>query len=221
MPEVFFGPGKASAQQIYLKENPGFDAVIANPPYISFGLGRVDTLSSSEEQFIRANFISAEYKISIYGLFVECGLNKIRPGGAIGMILPDSFMQGMYFSKLRELLLSQSGIERLIVFRKDFWESGDVGFPTILISQKLTTKDENWNYYATRCDLPEDLAYVEERLIQGSQIEFWKNERYRFILLKSTALHYLIEKAKFRGISAFNLSLACIMVFVLRLGEMK
>ena len=204
-----------------MKENPGFDAVIANPPYISFGLGRVDTLGGNDEGYIREKYDFAEYKISIYGLFIECAVRQIRRGGSSGMILPDSFLLGMYFSKLREFLLSRTKIVRLIIFKKDFWESGDVGFPTILVSQKLTTKDENWNYYATRCDLPEDLAYVEERLIQGSQIEFWKNERYRFILLESTALHYLIEKAKFRGISAFNLSLACIMVFVLRLGEMK
>ena len=32
-PEVFFGPSKESAQKIVLKDNPGFDAVVGNPPY--------------------------------------------------------------------------------------------------------------------------------------------------------------------------------------------
>ena len=58
-PEVFYGKGKE-------KESPGFDAVIANPPYVSFGLGRVQTMENNEESFLRTNFQSAEYKISIY-----------------------------------------------------------------------------------------------------------------------------------------------------------
>ena len=34
-PEVFFGSTPASRQQIVLKDNPGFDVVVGNPPYIA------------------------------------------------------------------------------------------------------------------------------------------------------------------------------------------
>jgi hypothetical protein len=197
-PEVFFGASKASHQQIVMKENPGFDAVIANPPYISFGLGRVDTLADNEENYIRELYESAEYKISIYGLFLECGIKQIRQGGASGMIVPDSFLLGMYFSQLREFMLSQSKISRLIIFKKDFWESGDVGFPTILISKKAISKeDADTNIYgAFRCETPEDLITVESHLIHGKQAEFWKNERYRFMVLDSHSAYELINKIK-------------------------
>lgn len=88
-PEVFYEKGGK-------KDNAGFDAAVANPPYISFGLGHVSTIPDEEEAYIRSNFKSAEYKISIYGLFIEHAVRIVCRHGIGGMILPDSFLSGMF-----------------------------------------------------------------------------------------------------------------------------
>ena len=44
---------------------------------------------------------SAEYKIQIYPLFMEMGIKLLNPFGVNNFIVPDSFLIGKYFSKIR------------------------------------------------------------------------------------------------------------------------
>jgi type I restriction-modification system DNA methylase subunit len=192
-PEVFFDRfGRP------LKEEAGFDAVVGNPPYVSFGLGRTAKLSSFEEQFYRANFErSAEYKISIYAVFMEQGLAKCRAGGYESLIVPDSFLNGMYFSKIREYLLRESTLRHVVVFDHDFWESGDVGFPTIFVTQRLA-KDQSPgkgdpHFLYARATEPKDLFSGHMEYTKQSQNAQLKNPRMRFQLL-SGASKELVRK---------------------------
>ena len=50
----------------------GFDIVIGNPPYVSYGLRGVGTLTKEERDELCRRFPnSAEYKISVYALFMD------------------------------------------------------------------------------------------------------------------------------------------------------
>lgn len=192
-PEVFFDSfGRP------LKDQAGFDAIVGNPPYVSFGLGRTAKLSSFEEQFYRANFgRSAEYKISIYAVFMEQGLAKCRTGGYESLIVPDSFLNGMYFSKIREYLLRGSILQHVVVFDHDFWESGDVGFPTIFVTRKLA-KDQlpgegDPHFLYARATEPKDLFGDHIEYTKQSQNAQLGNPRMRFQLL-SEASKELVRK---------------------------
>lgn len=110
--------------------------MVGNPPYVSFGLGRAGKLGKEEEQYLRFNFnSSAEYKISTYALFMHACIELSRADGRQGLILPDSFLSGRYFSNIRGLLLDNRLVQ-LIHFDEDFWQGGDVGFPVIWIGQR-------------------------------------------------------------------------------------
>lgn len=63
---------------------------------------------------------------------------------------------------------------RLIVFTKDFWEGGEVGFPTILVTQKVMNKDETKiaKFKAGRCDLLDALPLIDNLLFEGAQRDF-------------------------------------------------
>ena len=79
-----------------------FDVVIGNPPYISFGLRDKTKLSKIEKDTYKKNYPnSAEYKIQIYPLFMEMGIKLLNPFGVNNFIVPDSFLIGKYFSKIR------------------------------------------------------------------------------------------------------------------------
>ncbi|GAI09298.1 unnamed protein product, partial [marine sediment metagenome] len=118
-------------------EKGGFDVVIANPPYVSFGLRDNKNAAKEWASLMRKLYPgSAEYKISLYALFIDLALKLARKGGVVCYITPDSFLLGRYFSKLRKTLLDNTSINRFVMFEKDFWKSGVVGRPTISLYQK-------------------------------------------------------------------------------------
>ncbi|MBP8109142.1 MAG: Eco57I restriction-modification methylase domain-containing protein [Caldilineaceae bacterium] len=182
-PEVFFAPSQPGGQDVQLREDGGFDAVVGNPPYVSFGLGRVAKLDSTDENYLRESYESAEYKVSVYGLFIEGALRRTKYEGTSGLILPDSYLTGMYFAQLRQLLLDHTIIQEIVLFKIDFWEGGVVGLPTILIfSPTLQVEHANDNLvHIASLERPKDLLFQQNTLAYSQQ-KFAKNKRARFIL---------------------------------------
>jgi type I restriction-modification system DNA methylase subunit len=134
--KVLTGTGKEISYFTLLQKAP-FDIVIGNPPYISFGLRGVDKIAKGKMKELKMYFPhSAEYKISIYALFVERGLQLLKEGGRLGFILPDSFLLGKYFQGLRKYILNTCKVKEIVLFEKDFWKYGVVGRPVILILEK-------------------------------------------------------------------------------------
>lgn len=115
----------------------GFDAVIGNPPWVSYGLRDTGTLTSDKKDLLSANYPgSAEYKVSLYACFLDRFSSLINQGGRMGIIVPDSFLLGMYFSKVRETLLSRLAFSKLSLVNGDFWGPGVCsGFNVILVGE--------------------------------------------------------------------------------------
>ena len=130
---------KRFSHGMVLKQMP-FDIVVGNPPYISFGVrGSRDTAQRKRNllNLLREKYPnSAEYKISIYAVFMQRGIELLKLGGKFGFIVPDSFLLGRYFSKLRRYILNNCAIEEIVFFLKDFWKYGIVGRPVIIILRK-------------------------------------------------------------------------------------
>jgi len=143
-------------------EKNGFDIVIANPPYVSFGLHNSKNAAKEWATLVRKLYPgSAEYKISLYALFVDLAVRIARNGGVVCYITPDSFLLGRYFSKLRKTLLDHTSINRIVMFEKDFWKSGVVGRPTISLYQKRV------NRQLTTCILAQDeKAFSSNNILQ-------------------------------------------------------
>jgi type I restriction-modification system DNA methylase subunit len=95
----------------------GFDIVIANPPYISYGLRGGQKMTTSDKAYLQANYSnSAEYKISMYAIFMELGIRISNANHGVScFIVPDSFLLGMYFSKIRSYILHETDIRQLVL----------------------------------------------------------------------------------------------------------
>ncbi len=100
-PEIFFENG-------IKKVNPGFDAVIGNPPYVRIYRGRI---SDEDVKFLADNYQSAHMKFDLYVVFMELGLNLTARGGYFSMIVPDKWTVSPYGEPLRKQILSLKLLE--------------------------------------------------------------------------------------------------------------
>jgi adenine-specific DNA-methyltransferase len=156
---------KRFSHGMILKQMP-FDIVVGNPPYISFGVrGSRDRAKKKRAwlDLLREKYPnSAEYKISIYAIFLQRAIELLKPGAKLGFIIPDSFLLGRYFSKLRRYILNNCAIEEVVLFMKDFWKYGIVGRPVIIILRKETDEKKRKSneltakLYATKDDINQD-----------------------------------------------------------------
>ena len=102
-PEVFFNEDGT------LKENPGFDVVVGNPPY-------VPDLSSGEPLFTAFNR-NFENEIDIYHtvpLFILKSHSVLRTYGNLSMIIPNGIGRSDSFLKTRKYLLNKTNLLEVV-----------------------------------------------------------------------------------------------------------
>jgi hypothetical protein len=160
-PEVFIDLQHAS-----LKSNPGFDAVIGNPPYV-----RQEGLGESKGAF------QAIYKVydsiaDLYTYFIERGHVMLHQGGHFGMITANKFMRANYGAKLRAFLLEQAKLEKLIDFG-DLPVFGEAtAYPIITIFDKSERNGEPIEYTLVKSlqleSLPELIQRTASRMPESA-----------------------------------------------------
>lgn len=114
-----------------------FDIVIANPPYVSYGLRGVEKMDSKLRTYLKENFTnSAEYKISLYALFMELGFRLGSEQSILVYIVPDSFLLGKYFSKIRKYILQNCFIDTLMLIKSDVFATASLGQSVVYVFNK-------------------------------------------------------------------------------------
>lgn len=115
-----------------------YDLVISNPPYISFGSRDQNTVAGDWHRFLKRAFPAAsQYKLRLSSIFQELGTRlqsqrsqiKLAQGwkGQCILLVPDAFLNGSYYSKLRELLLEKVEITCLTELPDDTIAGATVG----------------------------------------------------------------------------------------------
>ena len=100
-------------------ENPGFDAVVGNPPY--------DVLAEKERKEDLSQFMAyvnsdeklhpaMGRKIDLFRLFVAKAMSLVRPEATAGLIVPMSLLAGPQTMRLRKHLLKQHAFLRVDAF---------------------------------------------------------------------------------------------------------
>ena len=94
-------------------ENPGFDAVLGNPPW--------DMLraASGEKAFFRSSGIyrnQGRGHINRYQVFAERALTLTKRGGRVGLVLPSGFATDHTSAQLRRRILTHSRVDTISAF---------------------------------------------------------------------------------------------------------
>ncbi len=127
-------------EKYYLSQQPadgsGFDVVIGNPPYGA-------KLKDTDITFFRNSYKTVIGHSEAYYLFIERGLNKLlKYNSYLGYIIPNSWLSNKYATKIRELLIDETQISKLINFnRKIIFEDANV--ETSIIITKNSRAENN------------------------------------------------------------------------------
>ncbi|MCZ6677710.1 MAG: N-6 DNA methylase [Candidatus Poribacteria bacterium] len=97
------------------KDNPGFDAVVGNPPYVrSIRLKEVDLPVWSYYTTVYRTASAREF--DIYLCFAEHGLEALKSDGRLGMILPNKWFTTRVGETIRSLLAAKQAVEQIVDF---------------------------------------------------------------------------------------------------------
>ena len=185
--------------EVYFSEvfhkKKGFDIVIANPPYISYGLRGGQRMTKQEQDYFKRFFPeSAEYKISLYAIFMDKALQISKlEGGLQTFIVPDSFLLGRYFSKIRRLILSSSAIIHILLIPYGVFEA-TVGFSVIYLFKKIKEVDQAHMLTAKFAKKNEDIIKNKFQEFSYLQSYFQKQKHNRFRLFFNKDTIDLITK---------------------------
>ncbi len=105
-----------------------FNLVMTNPPYISFGARNQRQLAPSAARYLRASYPeTSEYKIRFHSIFQEIAVKYAGSNGRVILFLPDAFLTGSYYQRLRRKLLKDVKIESLTEFPDGVLDGATVG----------------------------------------------------------------------------------------------
>jgi hypothetical protein len=87
----------------------GFDAIVGNPPYLySAGKTFLD--------YFKSHYRFSQYQTDYYVYFIERALSLIKFKGKFSYIISDSWLNSEYYTVMRNNLLTNHRIERLVIF---------------------------------------------------------------------------------------------------------
>src|SRR5690606_7196103 len=162
-PKIFNPTVIASeARQSHNAKN-GFDAVIGNPPYVVYikSVFGENTLS-----YVNNRFSYAEYNPNTYALFTDLAINHlIKENGYLGFIIPNSWLDGQYFSKMRRNVYINQ-VEEIVYLKDSAFD--EVVETVVLHVRKHSAKQEKIKL--TKNILKEDFElkdFDSSKFIQG------------------------------------------------------
>jgi hypothetical protein len=98
----------------------GFDIVIGNPPYVLLQGGNRD---NRQTIYFRKHYKVASYKLDLYHLFIEQGINLLNEAGTISFITPSNFTSNNYAVALRRFLLTSTSLDKLVFFNDGVFDA--------------------------------------------------------------------------------------------------
>ncbi len=88
----------------------GFDVVIGNPPYVE-----IRGIPEAERSYFRGTYsASATGNFDLYVLFIQRGLELLKPEGRLGFITSGKFLRSIYGKGIRQYIKEHAAIESLV-----------------------------------------------------------------------------------------------------------
>ncbi len=112
----------------------GFDVVIGNPPYV-----KNKDLDPKRKRLWRKVYGCARGQYDLMVLFLEKGMEVLRPGGRMGFLVSNKFMTADYGRAIRDRILSTCRIEEIVDLSGAGVFRGTAIYPSILVVRKTVS----------------------------------------------------------------------------------
>jgi len=157
----------------------GFDAVIGNPPYGA-------QLFQGEINYLRNKYQTAEYQLDTYPLFIEKAFLLGKQDSYLGMIIPSAWVASHYNKILRQLLVSKTSLQNIVIAPKNTFVNATV--ETLIL---IAEKDESrmGSFLVERWDDDKTSYHLNQSDIQ-------KHKDYLFPVYSNPTIIKVVEKIK-------------------------
>jgi hypothetical protein len=89
-----------------------FDAVVGNPPWVSYVGRAAQPLPAERRAYLEATFAAFAGYRNLQGLFAELGGRLLRPGGRLSLLLPSSMAEQQGYGPTRAALARLCDVDR-------------------------------------------------------------------------------------------------------------
>ncbi|MCG8753066.1 N-6 DNA methylase, partial [Tenacibaculum finnmarkense] len=167
-------------------ENGGFDVIIGNPPYV---FAR-DNFSQEIKDYYTKKYVSAEYQINLYLLFIERTIGLIKNEANYGLIIPNAWLMIDSAKGLRNLILKSCSLNQIINLAGYSFEG--VNVETIIILATKITQENIQNNVDVLLSAGKEFRFSHKR----KQIDFKKNDGFEFKVFSDETSVELTNKLK-------------------------
>jgi len=166
---------KAEFPQIFNRKNPGFNAVIGNPPYGAF-------FDKGELLYLKAQFKVFNSIQDAYVAFIENAHKLLRTNGKFGYIIPSAWLGGPRYAHLRKYFLSFS-IEAIILLPFDVFP--DAYIDTAVITTTLSKPATGHQVITYEYPKREKISAIDTATLRCSHVSqsaWGKVDNLKFVL---------------------------------------
>jgi SAM-dependent methyltransferase len=115
----------------------GFDCIIGNPPYV-----RPHNMPPGSKRYFWEKYTTFVAKSDIYCVFLERGATLLRESGRLGFIVSNGWLRLDSFQSLRDFLLRNVAVDRILDFTGDVFEQANVKTCILAFSKNLVHDHE-------------------------------------------------------------------------------
>jgi hypothetical protein len=119
----------------------GFDCIIGNPPYIP-----IELISDDERRYYEQNYSQLERKYDTGVIFILQALRLIKHNGLVGYISSITWQTGENYTKLREHMFTQKGVQTVINLPFDTFVDAYVDAGIYILCNKPTLDYSIYRY---------------------------------------------------------------------------
>ena len=168
-----------------------FDIIIGNPPYVD-----IKGMPPEQVKAIFENYDSAENRVNLYSIFIERSLDLLKEGGYFGFIIPNSLLFNSSYKKIREKLLKETNITKIVRLPDNVFEDAKVETILLLFRKKSKRKIEKTEIllYGREDKIDSISTRTAKSSLKLDQNSWLKNENKTFNIFSTEAASDLTDK---------------------------